>query len=118
MLCSALQRVLGAWRRVCGGCLNTRRRASARPPCRLAYLALSVGFEGFRFDFVKASKALLNAIRTLLPPGSSAALSRLPAVARAVPLPQGYAPHFVKQYIEATIGPDAFSVGEYFPDLR
>lgn len=41
-----------------------------------------------------------------------------PAAPDRLPSLQGYAPHFVREYIERTIGPDAFAVGEWFPELR
>ena len=51
-----------------------------------------------------------------LPPARP--LGTCPPPAPPPPCPQGYAPRFTAEYIERTVGPDAFNVGELFPELR
>lgn len=106
----------------------------------LNWLHSHVGFEGWRFDFVKVrlprgwegrhtqlwgrwagcmvaapcSPRVLPAPHCLI----LSLESRLRSPRLSVSFDQGYHPRFTAEYIERTVGPEAFCVGENFVDLR
>ncbi len=110
-------------------------KGRARQKVSLKGAAMKDCFGGWRFDFVKvrqnAGRGAAGLSGIQLPSDKkhaprhcrigTASNGAYTALVRPFTLPftlQGYHPRFTAEYIERTLGPEAFCVGENFVDLR